>query len=128
MFLQSLAIDLKNSNRNNGQAFNFGPSFDKDYTVQNVLIELKKKLLNLEWNIQKTDKFKESTLLKLDCKKALKYLNWKSTMDFSQTVNLTSEWYLGYLRNNNNLKELSVNQIINFSELAKNKKIKWALK
>ena len=49
-------------------------------------------------------------------------------MDFSQTVNLTSEWYLGYLRNNNNLKELSVNQIINFSELAKNKKIKWALK
>ena len=123
----SLAIDLKKSNRNSGQAFNFGPSFDSDYTVENVLIELKKKLLKLDWSIDQTEKFKESTLLKLDCNKALDKLNWKSTMDFNQTISYTSNWYLEYLNNNNNIKDLSVSQILEFCELAKTKKIKWAL-
>ena len=123
----SLAIDLKNSNSNNGQAFNFGPSFNSDYTVQDVLFELKKKLLKLDWNIEQTERFKESTLLKLDCKKALELLGWKSTMDFNQTINFTSDWYLEYLNNNNNIKDLSVNQILEFCKLAKTKKIKWTL-
>ena len=122
----SLAIDLKNSNINNGQAFNFGPSFNFDYTVQDVLIELKKKLLKLDWNIEQNEKFKESTLLKLDCKKALDRLSWKSTMDFNQTISFTSDWYKEYLNDNNNIKDLSVNQILEFCELAKTKKIKWA--
>lgn len=121
----SLAIDLKKSNRNSGQAFNFGPSFDSDYTVEDVLIELKKKLLKLAWSIDQTEKFKESTLLKLDCKKALHNLNWKSTMDFNQTISFTSDWYLEYLNDNNNIKDLSVNQILEFCKLAKTKKIKW---
>lgn len=123
----SLAIDLKNSNSNSGQAFNFGPSFDSDYTVQDVLFELKKKLIKLDWSIEEKERFKESTLLKLDCKKALDLLNWKSTMDFNQTISYTSDWYLEYLNDNNNIKDLSINQISAFCELAKNKRIKWAL-
>ena len=116
-----LAIDLKNSNKNNGQAFNFGPSFKSDYTVQDVLIELKKTLFKLNWSLEKTERFKESTLLKLDCKKALDTLNWKSTMDFKKTISFTSQWYLEYL-NNNKIKTLSENQILEFSELIKRKK------
>ncbi len=123
----SLAIDLKYSKKNNGQAFNFGPSFNSDYTVNDVLFELKKKLLQLEWNIEQTEKFKESTLLKLDCKKALQQLSWTSTMDFNQTISFTSDWYLEYLNDTNNTRDLSVNQILEFCELAKNKKIEWAL-
>jgi CDP-glucose 4,6-dehydratase len=123
----SLAIDLKNSNRNSGQAFNFGPSFNCDYTVQDVLIELKKKLLKLDWKIEQTEKFKESTLLKLDCKKAHELLGWESTMDFNQTISYTSDWYLEYLNKNNNIKDLSINQILKFCELAKIKNIEWAL-
>ena len=123
----SLAIDLKNSNTNNGQAFNFGPSSNFDYTVRDVLIELKKKLLKLDWNIDQNEKFKESTLLKLDCEKALDRLSWKSTMDFKQTISFTSDWYLEYLNDNNNIKDLSVNQILEFCKLAKTKKIKWTL-
>ncbi len=122
----SLAIDLKNSNTNNGQAFNFGPSSNFDYTVRDVLIELKKKLLKLDWNIDQNEKFKESTLLKLDCEKALDRLSWKSTMDFKQTISFTSDWYKEYLNDNNNIKDLSINQILEFCELAKTKKIKWA--
>ena len=121
----SLAIDLKNSKINNGQAFNFGPSSNFEYTVQDVLIELKKKLLKLDWSIEQNQKFKESTLLKLDCKKALDHLSWKSTLDFNQTISFTSDWYEKYLHNSN-IKDLSVNQISEFCELAKTKRIKWA--
>ena len=117
----TLAIDLKNSNKNNGQAFNFGPSFKSDYTVQDVLIELKKALFKLNWSVEKTERFKESTLLKLDCKKALDTLNWKSSMDFKKSINFTSQWYLEYL-NNNKIKTLSENQILEFSDLIKGKK------
>ena len=35
----------------------------------------------------------ESQLLKLNCDKAAAKLKWKSTMNFSETVKMTSEWY-----------------------------------
>ena len=122
----SLAIDLKTSIENNGQAFNFGPSFEEDYTVQDVLLKLKRKLLKLDWKIEDKEKFNESKLLKLDCTKAYRDLNWKSTMGFQETIDFTSEWYLKYL-NNNKILNMSVKQIMDFYELAKSKKIKWAL-
>ncbi len=123
----SLAIDLKNSKKNNGEAFNFGPSFNSDFTVNDVLIELRKKLLKLNWDVEQTEGFKESNLLKLDCKKALELLNWRSTMNFEQTIRFTSDWYLEYFNNNTNIKDVSINQIFQYFELAKSKKIKWAL-
>ena len=48
-------------------------------------------------------------------------------MDFNQTISYTSDWYLEYLNDNNNIKDLSINQILAFCELANNKRIKWAL-
>ena len=120
----SLAIDLKKSNDNNGQAFNFGPSFKDDYTVQDVLVELKKTLTKLNWVDEKTNEFKESTLLKLNCNKALNVLDWTSTLNFKKTINFTSLWYLEYLNKNKKIKSLSENQILEFDGLRKNKKIK----
>ena len=118
----SLAINLKNSNENNGQAFNFGPSFENDYTVQDVLVELKKTITKLNWVVEKTTTFKESTLLKLDCNKAYNLLNWSSTLNFQKTISFTSLWYLEYLNKNKNLKGLSENQILEFNRFIKNKK------
>nr|MBT6354375.1 CDP-glucose 4,6-dehydratase [Pelagibacteraceae bacterium] len=118
----SLAINLKNSNENNGQAFNFGPSFEYDYTVQDVLVELKKTITKLNWVVEKTKTFKESTLLKLDCNKAHNLLNWSSTLNFQKTISFTSLWYLEYLNKNKNLKALSENQILEFNRFVKNKK------
>ena len=82
---------------------------------------MKKALDTLNWSLEKTERFKESTLLKLDCKKALDTLNWKSSMDFKKSINFTSQWYLEYL-NNNKIKTLSENQILEFSDLIKGKK------
>ena len=117
----SLAINLKKSNHNNGQAFNFGPSSKDDYTVQDVLIELKKTIKKLNWKVEKSNNFKESNLLKLDCNKALRLLNWTSTLNFKKTISYTSLWYLEYLNRSENLKALSKKQILEFEELRKNK-------
>ena len=84
-------------------------------------------MLKLNWDVEQTEGFKESNLLKLDCKKALELLNWRSTMNFEQTIRFTSDWYLEYFNNNTNIKDVSINQIFQYFELAKSKKIKWAL-
>jgi hypothetical protein len=44
----------------------------------------------------------ESGLLKLNCDKALFYMNWHSVMDFKETVRFTAEWYRNYYNNSEN--------------------------
>ena len=44
----------------------------------------------------KNKSFYESGLLKLNCDKALALLNWKPTLNFEQTVELTTIWYKKY--------------------------------
>ena len=89
-----------------------------------MLIELNKTLVKLNWKIEETNRFKESTLLKLDCNKARNSLNWTSTLNFKKYwhklyVNLVFE----YLKKNKNLKVISKNQILEFDGLRKNKKL-----
>ena len=85
-----------------------------------VLVQLKKTLTKLNWVVEKTTTFKESTLLKLDCNKAHNVLNWTSSLSFQKTISFTSLWYLEYLNKNKNLKALSENQILEFNGLKKN--------
>ena len=83
----------------NGEAFNFGPRAEQTKTV----FELTRDLAQ-EWGID-PDKaaritgdvpFKEATLLKLNCDKALAYLNWHSTLHYSQCVHIIAEWYKAF--------------------------------
>ena len=69
--------------------------------------------------------FKESTLLKLDCSKALEKLDWKSTLSFKETIDFTSSWYLNFLQNQDKIHLFSESQIYEYIEIAKTKKIKW---
>jgi CDP-glucose 4,6-dehydratase len=123
----SLAIDLTTSSDNNIEAFNFGPSFKNEYTVENVLKEIQIYFLNLKWESENNDEFKESTLLKLDCQKSLDKLKWEACLDFKETINFTSEWYLEYFNNKNKISIFSKNQIQEYITKAKSKGIKWAI-
>ena len=42
---------------------------------------------------------KESSLLKLNCDKAINILKWNLAMDFQDTVRLTTEWYKSFYNN-----------------------------
>ena len=97
----TLAIKLSKSRKINGEAFNFGPSTNKDYNVGDCLREIKKNWSGIKWNkLAKKKKFKEAGLLKLNSAKAYKELRWKTRLNFSETIKLTADWYKKYYSKN----------------------------
>ena len=115
----------------NGEAFNFGPPADQNFTVIELLQELAQ-----SWDANNTDivqvepsDFHEAGLLKLNIDKALFYQNWKPTLNFLETSRFTSDWYKSfYQQNNADMLQFTNNQIQEYIELAKSKNIAWSLK
>ena len=114
----------------NGEAFNFGPRAEQTKTV----FELTRDLAQ-EWGID-PDKaaritgdvpFKEATLLKLNCDKALAYLNWHSTLHYSQCVHIIAEWYKAfYIEKCKDMYRLTVSQINYYMQEASREGLLWA--
>ncbi len=114
----------------NGEAFNFGPRAEQTKTV----FELTRDLAQ-EWGID-PDKaaritgdvpFKEATLLKLNCDKALAYLNWHSTLNYSQCVHIIAEWYKAfYIEECKDMYRLTVSQINYYMQEASREGLLWA--
>ncbi len=112
-----LAKDLyKNKNKLNGESFNFGPSFNKNYSVKELLIKIKKYIPNIKWILDKNKKKPyEAGLLNLNCKKSLRLLKWKNILNFEQTIQMTALWYLSYLKNHD-LENLTLMQIKDYED------------
>jgi len=109
-----LANKLKKNNKLNGQSFNFGPPIKSNYTVLAIVREMKKNWNLLEWVFSKRT-YHESTLLKLNSSKSLKYLNWKNKLDFKELIKLVTDWYK-YFYENKNIYDFSIKQIRNFEK------------
>ncbi len=122
----SLAYNLRKEKNNHGEAFNFGPKINENYTVEEVLKEINYHFTNLKWKVDNKNIFSESTLLKLNCYKAKKHLNWMSTLSFDESIKLTCEWYSNYLNNKIAIKDFSINQIKEYTEFAKSRKLPWS--
>jgi len=97
----SLAIALSKSSDLHGEPFNFGPSSQQNYSVLELVKQMSLHWDQVRW--QDVSKSKEgpyeSGLLKLNCDKALHYLDWRSVMNFKDTVRMTAEWYRSYYEN-----------------------------
>ena len=109
-----LASKLKKNNKLNGQSFNFGPSIKSNYTVLAIVREMKKNWNLLEW-VFSNRTYHESTLLKLNSSKSLKYLNWKNKLDFKELIRLVTDWYKCFYENKN-IYDFSIKQIRNFEK------------
>lgn len=114
----------------NGEIFNFGPRAEQTKTV----LELVQDLATL-WGIKKekavviTDNipFKEATLLKLNCDKALVFLNWHSTLHYEECVNFIANWYKAYYNHKGtDMYTLTRSQIESYIEKACKQQLKWA--
>ena len=119
-----LAINLNNSKKLNGEAFNFGPSTYQNYNVEYLVNGMKTYLKNSNWIKKSKDHnaSPESAVLKLNCDKALEILNWKSILSMDETIQMTSEWYRTYYEKGvKAAKKQSVDQI-NSYELFLNKR------
>ena len=114
----------------NGEPYNFGPRAEQTKTVYELTQDLAK-----EWGIDE-DKavkvtgnipFKEATLLKLNCDKALACLNWHSTLHYSQCVHTIAEWYKAfYVDKREDMFDFTANQIRFYMEEAAKEDLAWA--
>lgn len=115
-----LAYKLSYIKEINGEAFNFGPNFKNEINVLELIKNIgrnyhfsKIKLKN------KGNKLHESKFLALNCQKAKKLLNWKSTVNFKTNIKWTSEWYLNYYHNKKLAKKNTYSQINEFMKKTK---------
>lgn len=113
----------------NGEIFNFGPRAEQTKTVFELVQDLSE-LWGLDKNnaVKLTDNipFKEATLLKLNCDKALAYLNWHSTLHYGQCVHFIAEWYRAYYGElKTDMYQLTISQINKYVSEAECQHIKW---
>ena len=125
----NLAQKLFIDNTLNGESFNFGPIAEQNYTVRHLIKNLSKywnhKNVDDSFMIANDTSFHEAGMLKLNCDKALHYLKWKPTMNFTDTVKFTSEWYYDFYNTNNNILDKTLEQIVEYENMAKFKGLKW---
>ena len=113
-----------------GESFNFGPASSESRSVSELV-----RAIQVYWGKQARCSFlgkgeshkKEHGLLKLTCEKAMERLQWKSTLSFSETAELTSIWYKKYYSGKVDMVKFTQNQIRYFSQLAKERKVAWAV-
>lgn len=112
-----------------GESYNFGPNADQNHSV----LELLEKLAQ-SWGAGDAAKmiaiedanFHEAGLLKLNCDKALNDLLWRPTLNFEQTIKFTSDWYVSFYESNKMPISYIVNQIEQYTAIAREKSIKWS--
>ena len=108
----TLSLNLKKSDRFNGNVFNFGPSLNSNFKVIDVLNLAKKSWNKAFWKIIKDKKrVYESNLLKLNSSKAKSILKWRCNLNFKETIYFVTDWYKYYYINNKNMYNFSLKQI-----------------
>lgn len=100
----------------NGKTFaggwNFGPAAFENYSVGDVVNEVKKIIPTIKINVPEiTEKFHEAGLLKLDVTKAVNLLSWKPKLNFEETIQFTIQGYQDELNIQNNIYDRRVKQI-----------------
>ena len=116
----TLAAALSKNPKLHGESFNFGPSIQNNHSVQDLVTQMSKYWDKVKWKDVSKEYIGpyESTLLKLNCDKALYNLGWQSVLDFDDTVELTATWYNLYYNNSNSILDVSLNQINLFTSIA----------
>jgi CDP-glucose 4,6-dehydratase len=118
---------LFESRKHHGEAFNFGPLSQNNFSVIELIEEIKVSWESVSWNIEdcNSTNILESGLLKLNCDKAHHELGWEPTLTFSETVSLTVDWYQNFYFGKRQTRELSLEQIDNYCKKAKKVGANW---
>lgn len=115
-----------------GEAFNFGPKADQDIPVIDLL-----KAIAAIWKfdndeqpfiINEVSQYHEAGLLKLNCDKALFFMQWTPTLHFNETAEYTATWYQHYYQQSKaDIFEMTLEQIHQYTATAKNNQQAWSL-
>lgn len=127
----TLALSLSDNNKFHGEAYNFGPVSQNNQSVAELINEMSTLWESVKWNdvSMGNEHFHEAGLLKLNCDKALLELGWLPTMDFSETIEMTLEWYKEYYQDSTKcMFEFTSDQIDKYTLLAEKKNMVWTQK
>lgn len=124
----SLATSLEKTPNLHGEVFNFGPRANQNHSVLDLVKEMGKFWNQVSWlDVSEQDIGPyESGLLKLNCDKALFFLDWHAVMDFEDTVRMTAQWYKYFYQGDGSIFECTNRQIFEYVLLAKEKQLAWA--
>ena len=119
---------LSKSKNINGEAFNFGPAKENDFSVQELIEGMQGYWSNVKWMdlSEKLSNVYEAKLLKLNCEKANKQLNWRPILNFEETIKMTVEWYKAFY-SSEEMFSFSISQIKQFSELSNKRGSNWII-
>lgn len=127
----AIAAQLLADRRHAGEAYNFGPPAENNYSVRELLEALAR-----HWSAQGGSApvefdadpgFAEAGLLKLNCDKALAHLAWRPTLDFAETAQYTSDWYRHYYASGSaGMRAYTLGQIADYTGLARKRGLAWA--
>ncbi|QWE27628.1 CDP-glucose 4,6-dehydratase [Polynucleobacter sp. AP-Ainpum-60-G11] len=106
-----LANKLAHEKDISGEAYNFGPTADQNYTVKDLLLSFQKILPSLQWELGDCINVSEASLLKLCCDKSLSMLGWKPRLSIEQNITLTAEWYKKFYQGKDSMIEITESQI-----------------
>jgi len=123
----SLAVELSKNSSLHGEAFNFGPPAQQDHSVKELVENMANYWDKVHWKdvSQTTNGPYESSLLKLNCDKALHFLSWHAVMGFHDTVRMTAEWYRDYYQKSSPTIDITKLQIKEYSKIAKAQGLAW---
>lgn len=125
----TLAAALRQNAGLAGEAFNFGPPSDQNYSVADLLHEMQRHWPDARWGDDANagaNAVHEAGLLKLCCDKALHQLEWRPVLDFGEGVAMTADWYRRYYQNKTATWELTQAQIAQYTRLGTARGAVWA--
>jgi CDP-glucose 4,6-dehydratase len=116
-------------NKINGESFNFGPPSEVEVTVGDLLANMNQRWSKFGWTADTNNKLatKEAGLLKLNCDKALRRLQWQPVLSFSETIDFLTDWYREWYEEKTNVSTLSLSQLERYETLAKQRELPWTL-
>ena len=116
-YLQLGAL-LSQNHRLHGEAFNFGPQAQQNHSVLELVKQMSRSWSEVRWAEcePQPSQFYESGLLKLNCDKALHFLNWHAVLDFEETVGLTADWYRAFYADPSTIQDVTHKQINDYAK------------
>jgi len=124
----SLGAELLLDRSLHNEAFNFGPRPGVVKSVRELIGAMSEFWKSAKWReVPEPKGAKESTLLQLNCEKALHRLKWQPTLNFDETVEMTAGWYRTFYKNPEKVTEYTQEQLSNYVARAAEERIPWAI-
>jgi CDP-glucose 4,6-dehydratase len=106
-------------------SFNFGPTPQSNRTVVEIVEEILKHVPGSWVDASSPNSVHEAGKLNVTIDKAFHLLGWSPTWDFQSAIKKTVEWYTGF-ENSTNAYDLTLSQILDYSNTALSQNNMWA--